>query len=216
MSALEPAAARRRRPRRIDLFNPLGFLLIAGMVVYALKPGLERAVAWGEVLDGIAVDGLVVEGDGLRGVIATERAAIEVVGEEPVERLVIGSAGQFPADGNLGVHYLLSVDAVRRLRGGVVDVLLEVRSAPPDGAMRWQARAAVAGAADTGWVAQTAGRDWSVASLRLAIPETDIEWPLDVMIWSDASGAGGAIELRRLELRPVAPSVTAPATSQGG
>jgi hypothetical protein len=195
---------------RIELFNPFAYLLIVAMVFYALKPGVERMIEWREVLDEVAESGLVIDGDRLQGLIVTEHATLEYRGDGAIEQVSIGSVGLFAPESNFGAHYLVSVDAVRRLRGVEVDILYEVRSAAERGSMEWQARVVIVGAADTGWLPQAALPDWSVVTVRMTIPDVDLEWPLDLMIWSDSRGGGGGVDLRRLEVRPVDPDAAEP------
>jgi hypothetical protein len=195
---------------RAAIFVPFTYGLIALMIFFALKPGLERMVEWRKTLDVIAETGLVIEGDALRGMIVNERAAIMEIGEEPVERLIINSTGVFSAANNSGAHYFVSAEAMNRLRGREVDVVFEVRSPPEGGATEWMSRAFIEGVLDTGWAPQSANPEWSPASVRIAIPDDDVRTPLHLMIWSDAAGNNGAIELRRIELLPADPGLALP------
>lgn len=196
---------------RLPLFYPLAYALVAVMVFYAIKPGLERMQEWRRTLDVIADTGLAIDGDALRGLIVNERAAIVEVGANPLEHVIVSSVGVFDAENISGAHYFISPEAVDRLRGLEIDVMFDVRSPSEGGASEWVSRAAVEGVLDTGWTPQQAQTEWTRAALRLAIPDVDIRMPLHLMIWSDAAGNNGDIELRRIELLPAEPGLASPA-----
>jgi hypothetical protein len=199
-------AAVTKRWAPFSLFYPLSFLTIVGMVILALKPGIERTEAWRTVLAQITTAGLVVEGEDLGVLVASERSSSELVGSGDDRRAVIGSTGLVTNLENYGVRYWLPADAVRALRGHEVEAALEVRSAETDGSEDWLVRVALAGVFDTGWLPQRAGTDWSTALMSVTIPPTVGSEPMEIIMWSDATGDGGRIELRRIEIQPVGPT----------
>lgn len=191
---------------RIQVFPPLAFILVVTMVFAALKPGLERAQDWRAVVRAVPEQGLSVEGEGLGAMIATERASVEISGAADGPYAVIGSVGAVTAQDVFGVHYLTPPDAVRALRGETLDLVFEVRAADGAESSEWLARVAIAGFLDSGWTTLTAGRDWSRAIMRITVPENDRYVPMVVMMWSDAKGDGGRLEVRSIALEPTNPA----------
>jgi hypothetical protein len=191
---------------RIQIFPPLAFLAIVVMLFAALKPGLERAQAWRAVVHAVPETGLVVEGERLKAIVVSERASIQLAGPVETPYAVIGSTGSVTDADINGVHYFVPPDVVRLLRGQEIDIKFEVRAAPGGGSDEWMARAAIAGAMDSGWTRLTAAEEWTEGTLRVSVPPGNRYEPMVVMIWSDAKGDGRSLELRKIRVIPVGPS----------
>ena len=187
---------------RIPIFYPFAFLLIIGMVWSALRPGVERAMEWRASLARAAQDGLVVEGERLGVLIPTEQASVALEGPATSRRAVIGSVGTLPDGRADGAHYFFPADGVEAIGAHAVDVTLETRSSPVGGADMWLARCVMVDMEDSGWFEFPGTQEWSAHTLRCAVDPDAGDRPLDVMIWSDAQGDAGRIELRRIRVAP--------------
>lgn len=202
---------------KLRIFYPAAFLLTIGMVFFAMKPGLERLQAWRETLSAIPETGLKIEGAGLGAIVVNERASVELLTENDESYVVIGSSGVVSNDDANGAHYFVPPEAVHVLLGTEVDVAFDVRAAPEGGSLEWLARAVIPQVMDTGWLPLTAGTDWSTVSLRVVIPpQIEVKEPMGLMMWSDAKGDGGRVELREILIRLAPVREASRATSDRG
>jgi hypothetical protein len=190
---------------RTSPFYPLTFFLMAAMVLYALKPGLDRMQEWRRVVAAAASEGLSFDGDMLEALVATDRVTIafDGLGEERVA--ILGSSGVLGPDEAYGAHYFVPADAVRALGDLELQASFEVRSEPDSGAKLWLVRVVAPGVSDTGWIELPAEPEWTRQSVRLPAPRGDETESMDIIIWPDALGDGGRIEIRRIALDPLTP-----------
>jgi hypothetical protein len=205
-------AADTRRWAPFSLFYPVSFVVIAAMIWLAIMPGVKRERALQARLDAIPTRGWVVEGRQLGGLVVNDRASVTPA-EDDQPYVVLSSNGVVTNAENFGARYWLPARAVKAVRDRTVEVGFKVRSAPVQGAQNWLVRIAITGVLDTGWQPQTAGRDWSTARVRVPIPPNDRFEPMEVILWSDARGAGGHLELNRIEFNVVPPDAKKPGAS---
>ena len=188
---------------RVPIFTPVVFALIAGMVWLALKPGLERHVEWRQTLAVAAATGFIVEGEALGNLIANERASVEIIGPASARRAILSSAGVVTNAENNGVHYFLPREALTAIGGAELDISFEVRAPAVGGAEVWLIRCALSGVADSGWLETDIGEEWSVQTVRCPTDASARGPAFDLMMWADAEGDGGVIELRRIVFRRI-------------
>ena len=188
--------------RRISIFFPLAFTLIGVMVWAALRPGLERQELWRAELSSAAREGFSISDDRLFNFTANDNAEFEVVGPRGARRAILRSSGEFARNSNHGVHYLFPIELMRLYEGGRVRLEFLVRSSAQQESRAMFVRCAAAGVMDSGWMRVPIGVEWEIRRVECDVPRGAARAGFSAMVWSDADGEGGWIELREARVLP--------------
>lgn len=189
---------------RLPLFFPAAFAIIGAMIWYAIEPGLENLEQITYIRTVIAEQGYTVRGDALEEAVVGPRAQSELFGPPSLRRAVMSShGGPDETTSSHGVLFAAPPFALSAFSGQTIDVKLSVRSARENGSQRALLRFDIQNTGTSGWREIEIGEEFREVGFSFDVPETTSSDLVFVLIWPDADGDGGQIEVREVILRPV-------------
>ncbi|MGD2134357.1 MAG: hypothetical protein PVI23_16325, partial [Maricaulaceae bacterium] len=176
-----------------------------------LKPGLERQAVWAAELSTVPYDGFSISDERLFNFTVNENAEFEVVGPRGARRAILRSSGEFARESNHGVHYHFPIELTRIYEGGQMNLDLTARSSMQTPTESMFVRCVAPGVTDSGWMRVPVETQWETKRVVCDVPPGAARAGFGTIIWSDAEGDSGWVELREIrvlvrppDLRPAA------------
>jgi len=189
---------------RLPLFFPTSIIIIGAMVWYAIEPGFDSLEEMERIKSSIFEHGYIVEGDALSQGREGVRSNMEVYGPPSLRRAVMSSHGG-PDEGtpSHGILFVAPPFTLQAFAGRTIEVMLSARSANENGAERALLRLDIQNFGGSGWREIELSDEFSEVGFSYQVPDVDTRDPVLMLVWPDADGEGGQIEVRQVILRPV-------------